>query len=169
LRNVALNQPYFHNGSRSTLEQVVEFYNRGGDRRGPDDNDTTGLVSATVTDGGATNVHPAIHNLNMTTQETSDLVAFLRHALTDPRVACESAPFDHPELTLFDGHVGDEKRTRGPAGGLARDDTYVLPATGAAGRALGTCLRNDNGTKVLGTEAPPPAASVPVKPPKARG
>ncbi len=31
LRNVALTAPYFHNGSQLTLEQVVEFYNRGGD------------------------------------------------------------------------------------------------------------------------------------------
>ena len=43
LRNIALTGPYFHNGSRSTLEQVVEFYNRGGDRRGPVGNDTTGF------------------------------------------------------------------------------------------------------------------------------
>lgn len=41
LRNVALTGPYFHNGSRSTLEQVVEFYNRGGDRRGSDADNTT--------------------------------------------------------------------------------------------------------------------------------
>ena len=31
LRNVALTAPYFHNGSQLTLEQVVEYYNRGGD------------------------------------------------------------------------------------------------------------------------------------------
>ncbi|HEY7402406.1 MAG TPA: cytochrome c peroxidase, partial [Candidatus Angelobacter sp.] len=31
LRNVALTAPYFHNGSQLTLEQVVEFYNRGAD------------------------------------------------------------------------------------------------------------------------------------------
>ena len=31
LRNVALTAPYFHNGSQLTLEQVVEFYDRGGD------------------------------------------------------------------------------------------------------------------------------------------
>jgi len=30
LRNVALTAPYFHDGSRSTLEEVVGFYARGG-------------------------------------------------------------------------------------------------------------------------------------------
>src|SRR5262249_47696263 len=31
LRNSELTAPYFHNGGMSTLEQVVAFYNRGGD------------------------------------------------------------------------------------------------------------------------------------------
>ena len=43
LRNIALTGPYFHNGSRSTLEQVVDFYNRGGDRRGSDADNTSGF------------------------------------------------------------------------------------------------------------------------------
>ena len=30
LRNVELTGPYMHNGGMATLEQVVEFYNRGG-------------------------------------------------------------------------------------------------------------------------------------------
>ncbi|MEY4754074.1 MAG: hypothetical protein RJA44_1749 [Pseudomonadota bacterium] len=164
LRNVGLTQPYFHNGSRFTLEQVVEFYNRGGDRRGSDASDTTGLVTPGMTDGGSTNVHPAIHSLNLTAQEQADLVAFMRHGLTDPRVACESAPFDHPELAIPNGHHGDEKRVerreaeesrgRRPAA-TARDDFLTLPATGAGGRALGTCLRNDDGSALAGTEAPP--------------
>jgi hypothetical protein len=33
LRNVELTGPYFHNGGQATLDQVVEFYNRGGDRK----------------------------------------------------------------------------------------------------------------------------------------
>src|SRR6185295_16574143 len=31
LRIIELNGPYFHNGGKSTLRQVVEFYNNGGD------------------------------------------------------------------------------------------------------------------------------------------
>jgi cytochrome c peroxidase len=30
LRNVALTAPYMHDGSLATLEEVVEFYDRGG-------------------------------------------------------------------------------------------------------------------------------------------
>ena len=33
LRNVELTGPYFHNGGQATLEQVIHFYNRGGDRK----------------------------------------------------------------------------------------------------------------------------------------
>lgn len=33
LRNVELTGPFFHNGGQATLEQVLYFYNRGGDRK----------------------------------------------------------------------------------------------------------------------------------------
>ena len=33
LRNIELTGPYMHNGGQATLEQVVYFYNRGGDRK----------------------------------------------------------------------------------------------------------------------------------------
>jgi cytochrome c peroxidase len=33
LRNVELTGPYFHNGGQASLEQVIQFYNRGGDRK----------------------------------------------------------------------------------------------------------------------------------------
>jgi len=35
LRNVADTPPYMHNGSLNTLDAVIEFFNRGGDRLGP--------------------------------------------------------------------------------------------------------------------------------------
>ncbi|HSQ03188.1 MAG TPA: cytochrome c peroxidase, partial [Burkholderiales bacterium] len=131
LRNVSLTQPYFHNGSRYTLEQVVEFYNRGGDRRGPDDNDTTGFVAPDAPNSGTTNVHPGVSPLGLTALESADLVAFLRFALTDPRVACERAPFDHPSLSLHDGHVGDENGVKDAnRDGKADDQLLVLPAVG---------------------------------------
>jgi cytochrome c peroxidase len=34
LRNVEFTGPYFHNGGLATLEQVVDFYSRGGEQRG---------------------------------------------------------------------------------------------------------------------------------------
>jgi cytochrome c peroxidase len=58
LRNVALTAPYMHDGSVATLEDVVEFYDRGGD--------------------GAPNQSKLIFKLNLTAQEKQDLVAFLK-------------------------------------------------------------------------------------------
>lgn len=86
LRNVELRAPYFHAGDAPTLEAVVDFYNRGGDFNGP-------------------NKAPQIRPLNLTQQERTDLLAFLRRPLTDPRVAAGSAPFDAPTLYSQSGHV----------------------------------------------------------------
>jgi len=135
LRNIALTGPYFHNGSRSTLEQVVEFYNRGGDRRGPVGNDTTGFGA------NLSNLDPDINPLGMTPAERTDLVAFLRNGLTDPRVAWERAPFDHPSLVIPDGAVGDEIQVAGqqsPDPKIARraqDVKRTVPAVGSTGRS----------------------------------
>lgn len=143
LRNVALTAPYFHNGSRATLDQVVEFYDRGGDRRGPDGNDTTGLA---MPDGGSSNVHPAIRPLGLTLPEKQDLAAFLRNALTDRRVACQQAPFDHPELVITNGHVGDAKSVTTVKNDIkAADELIDLPEVGATGLPGGNCLKNDLG------------------------
>lgn len=80
LRNVALRAPYFHNGSKNTLEEVVDFYDRGGDFDSPNKD------------------RNFVRPLNLTEQERADFVTFL-HALTDPRVASEAAPlFDRPLL-----------------------------------------------------------------------
>ncbi|MFL6304311.1 MAG: cytochrome-c peroxidase [Candidatus Sulfotelmatobacter sp.] len=90
LRNVGLTAPYFHNGGQLTLEQVVEFYNRGGD----------------FADGlnRIPNIDVDISPLGLTPQEMTDLVDFLRNSLTDPRVVSQAAPFDHPQLFLPNGH-----------------------------------------------------------------
>lgn len=78
LRNVGERAPYFHNGSKRTLEEVVDFYGRGGDF--------------------PNNPFLGIQPFGMTAQDRDALVAFLRHALTDPRVAQRLPPFDHPDL-----------------------------------------------------------------------
>lgn len=136
LRNVALTAPYFHNGGQLTLEQVVEFYDRGGDF--PD-----GFIQLPLMDS---DVVP----LGFTDQEAADLVSFLRGALTDPRVVKQQAPFDHPELFLPNGHpssptgypvVNDPKNP-----GHATDQPYpmlMIPAVGRNGGApLKTFLEN---------------------------
>jgi cytochrome c peroxidase len=115
LRNVALTAPYFHNGSAATLEQVVEFYNRGGNVDAP-------------------NKASEIKPLNLSDTEKADLVAFLQ-ALTDPRVLHQQAPFDHPELLLPNGASGDTTSVATSAPGVAADEYLELPAVGAAGAA----------------------------------
>ncbi|MEZ5425712.1 MAG: cytochrome c peroxidase [Pyrinomonadaceae bacterium] len=80
LRNVELHAPYMHNGRFATLEEVVEFYNRGGDF-------------------DATNIdHGVIRPLNLSQDEKDQLVAFLKRPMTDERVRNELPPFDRPRL-----------------------------------------------------------------------
>jgi cytochrome c peroxidase len=108
LRNIALTGPYFHNGSRATLKQVMEFYNRGGDRRGEDASNTSGFEHPSANQHNASNLDPDMTALNLTPEEVDALVKFMEVGLTDPRVAWEQAPFDHPSLVIPQGHVGDE-------------------------------------------------------------
>jgi cytochrome c peroxidase len=127
LRNIELTGPYFHNGSRSTLEQVVEFYNRGGDRRGSNTNNTSGFGS------NPSNLDADIEPLGLSASEQADLVAFLKRPLTDRRVQCDQAPFDHPQLTIPNGHVGNNVAVTNDGTGRAVNEWFTIPAVGANG------------------------------------
>jgi cytochrome c peroxidase len=118
LRNVALTAPYFNNGGELTLNQVVDFYNRGGDFH----------------DRNIDNLDPDIDSLGLTQDEKDALVAFL-NGLTDERVRQQSAPFDHPQLFVSNGARGDTTSVATDANGAAIDDFLELPAVGAAGGA----------------------------------
>lgn len=136
LRNIALTGPYFHNGSRSTLQQVMEFYNRGGDRRGEDASNTSGFDPPAVNQHNSSNLDPDMTALNLTSDEVDALVKFMEISLTDPRVAWERAPFDHPSLMLPQGQKGDENAVAQKAGSRqALDATFQLNAVGAEGRS----------------------------------
>ena len=78
------------------------------------------------------------------------MVAFLK-SLTDERVRWEKAPFDHPSLTIPNGHPVNEMLVKQNAKTIyAVDDTIVIPAIGAAGRAskkLGALVPFDAGLK----------------------
>ena len=65
LRNIALSQPYMHNGYLATLTEVVAFYNAGG------------IANE--------NLSPLIKPLGLSTEESQALVAFLQ-ALTGSNV-----------------------------------------------------------------------------------
>jgi cytochrome c peroxidase len=132
LRNVALTAPYFHNGSQLTLEQVVEFYNRGGD----------------FNSGAELKImDPDIDRIGFTLQEKQDLVDFLRNGLTDPRTVIQAAPFDHPEITLPYGHTvaanGYPVQKDPDHPGQAIDGTMHVPAVGKnGGKPFATFLEN---------------------------
>jgi cytochrome c peroxidase len=58
LRGVGLTGPYMHDGSIKTLDDVVDFYNRGG--------------------GANPNLDPIVRKLGLTKEEQADLVVFLK-------------------------------------------------------------------------------------------
>jgi cytochrome c peroxidase len=86
LRGLGERAPFMHNGRLATLEDVVEFYNRGGDFSAP-------------------NKDPRVRPRNWTEAQKAALLAFMRRPLTDPRVAAELPPFDRPTLFSESQHV----------------------------------------------------------------
>ena len=90
LRNIELTGPYMHNGGKSTLKQVVDFYDRGGD----------------FAIANRDNLAPDIQPLGLSETQKDDLVAFLL-SLTDDRVRNKKAPFDHPSICVPMGHAQD--------------------------------------------------------------
>ncbi|MBX6315080.1 MAG: c-type cytochrome [Isosphaeraceae bacterium] len=58
LRDISRTAPYMHDGSERTLEDVIEFYNKGGNKN--------------------PNLDPDMKPLNLTDQEKADVVAFLK-------------------------------------------------------------------------------------------
>ena len=62
VRNAELTAPYMHNGEITTLEELIEHYNRGGKL----------FINKSV----------LIKSLNLTTEEKNDIISFLK-ALTD--------------------------------------------------------------------------------------
>jgi cytochrome c peroxidase len=117
LRNIELTAPYFHNGGQRTLKEVVDFYNRGGDFH----------------DQNIADLDPDVERLGLSEKDKEDLVEFMR-SLTDERVRYRRAPFDHPELLIPNGHLGDENQAQNDGSGRARDQLMLLPATGRFGR-----------------------------------
>jgi hypothetical protein len=156
LRNVALTPPYFHSGNYSDLRSVIEFYCRGGSRRdkslikGSNTGDTSGsgllgkglqippvgpdfgrnvdffVRDLKCTDG--TRDYTGDGNVDFQDDQIGAMVAFMK-TLTDYRVQCDKAPFDHPELPVSIGHTAEDK----DGDGRADDIMAVIPETGAGG------------------------------------
>lgn len=107
LRNIELTAPYFLNGGQATIEQVVDFYSHRGDFPSAD-------------------MDPNLERASFSSFDKLAVVAFLR-SLTDERVRNQSAPFDHPSLTIPNGAV--------VTNGVLTEQTIIIPATGAGGGA----------------------------------
>jgi cytochrome c peroxidase len=105
LRNVEFTAPYFHNGGKATLKQLMEFYDDGADF-------TANQALA-----------PLIRPLGMSEDELDDIVAFML-ALTDERVRLQQAPFDHPQIFVPNGDSVP-----------GTDNIVEIPAVGAGGGA----------------------------------
>jgi cytochrome c peroxidase len=119
LRNVALNAPYNHNGGYATLHEVINNYNRGGDFGHQNKPDTS----------------PDVKKLDLTVFEKRDLIQMMLE-MTDPRVENRSAPFDHPELRIPNGHsikTGSTTLTINSGSGSSAVDQITIPATGRSG------------------------------------
>ena len=69
LRNIARSAPYMHNGAFETLDEVIQFYNRGGGR---------GLGF------DVPNQAPEVHPLHLTAEDQAALVRFLEALSDDP-------------------------------------------------------------------------------------
>jgi cytochrome c peroxidase len=105
LRNVEFTAPYFHNGGKGTLMQLMEFYDDGADF-------PTNEALA-----------PLIRPLGMDQSELDDVVAFML-ALSDERVRLQQAPFDHPQIFIPNGDSVP-----------GTDNMVEIPAVGAGGGA----------------------------------
>ena len=122
LRNVALTGPYMHTGGYATLSQVINNYHRVGDFGRENFVDLSPDVAMA---GG------------MTIFQKRDLLQLMLE-MTDPRVEKMSAPFDHPELSIPNGHTlkaGTTSTVINRGDRAAKDDIKVIPATGKNGGA----------------------------------
>jgi cytochrome c peroxidase len=106
LRNVELKGPFMHNGRFSTLEEVVDFYDRGGDH-------------------AAYNINvQLIRPLSLQADAKAALAAFMKRPLTDLRVRDELPPFDRP--TLFTESNKQPEITGFGVKGLGTDVPYAI-------------------------------------------
>ena len=156
LRNAALKPTHMHNGRIVTMTDAVRWYRTGNPDRNSENLD--GFIPVDVTGSALTN-----------------MVEFLNHGLTDPRVAARTFPFDEP--TLHGGNlpalsVGSDHRTLSwPAlTGVSRYNVYRgalddLRATGPDGlpaAGFGVCVSatdpNTADTVFVDMDVPAPGA-----------
>ena len=146
LREVELTGPYFHNGGKLTLRQVVDFYTRGGDFP---------ITNAAHRDFNIVNQNVEVQS-NLTEQEKVALVDFLLE-LTDDRVRFERGPFDRPQFMLpLDGAAFENTGGRAAMlAGCTTADPAAALAPGASVCAGGAFLNlPESGNAGIATPLP---------------
>lgn len=147
LRNVGLRSSFFHNGQFTTLEQVVAFYNRGGDFNAP-------------------NKNTFIRPLGMNQGTQADLVAFLRNVLTDPRVTEQSGVFERPQLYTESNRVPQVIGTgRGGSGGFTPAIDLISPPVAGNTNftvSVAGALGSTNAVLIIDSVDPGVGTSIPV-------
>jgi cytochrome c peroxidase len=179
LHHVARTGPYFHNGGKLTLRQVLDFYLRGGDfprsnaahrdflilnldledeAMGGFVNPATGLPVAPGTAGAVPEFTEAQK------EEIRVAVIDFLLELTDERVDFQRATFDQPEIFVpLDGTAPDNGSLAGVAAAgrpgflnnLANGMFQRVPPTGAGGKATPSpnFLGISDGPRLLGGAA----------------
>jgi hypothetical protein len=89
LRNVKFTGPYFHNGAKLNLSQVVNTYETAGH----------------FTFLNFHNLDAGMREFDLGPTDTAALVEFMETGLTDWRLAHEEGKFDHPEICVPHGHA----------------------------------------------------------------
>ena len=90
LRNVGLKTSLMHVGWVNDVQDALNFYVSG--------TQNTGHEQFTQNQSGIPNSNLTINQINIPIGDHPEIVDFLANALTDPRVANETFPFDRPTL-----------------------------------------------------------------------
>jgi parallel beta-helix repeat protein len=131
LRNVSLTAPYMHNGAFLTLEEVIDFYARGG---GADQ---------------GIDVDEKLRGFTLTPQQSADLVAFLRSLTDEPPdliAIPDSVPSGLPVVTRLEspGRVQAQTANAAPPAAPERPpQTIRVEAGGTIQAAVDAALPGD--------------------------
>jgi cytochrome c peroxidase len=147
LRNLELRGPFFHNGRFATVEDVVAFYNRGGDFPNEPSHDSR------------------VHPLGLPAGAQADLAAFLKRPLTDDRVRNELPPFDRPHLYTESNHVPIISGTGRSGSGAFVPDAIAIEPPLLGNQSFTVAVRNALGgaqaTLVIDSADPGVGSAIP--------
>jgi cytochrome c peroxidase len=120
-----------------------------------------GLADCEAPAGTAPGDECIARGLTVANDDLAALERFMK-SLTDRRVQCDVAPFDHPELKVTNGHYASDQNHDGKA----TDISFSLPAVGASGYApaSGFCVPNSGDLFAPGMQARFGGARVPLAP-----